>query len=344
MSPEVSESSPNPPGLRRVQEILLHLARVWQIDSPKQLARRLIELRKNRFAGLDGVVPDEEEREEFEGFVRSKMSLKGEGEGALAAIIGRTFRYQRRFNETGMARPSLAQRQAHASELARLFLGPEALLASTPADFELARYANQHLTAYREVKLAEAEMARAAQEWERLTGRPLPFDALFLPWEERDRLIAGEVGDHLLQKVREVTRRLYPGLPEMPDHGPSPSWGTNPAAIASRLWELLNAHARSLERPSVALATVPAGSAWRVELGGSTLALVENPAAAKVAELTEEMNRLLSDPELIDQAAKVQAAEERVRRTRETYLSEVRRLGRRIEHGEPLRGRCDLGY
>lgn len=346
MSWEEDQGSGTTPSLRRAQETILHLAKVWKVDSPKALARRLIQARKSRFAGLDGLIPDDAEREEFEGLIRSKMSLKDEGEGALAALIGRTFRQQRKRSPQDSVLPSLAERQAHAHELGKLFLDPETLAAGRSDDArEPVRQAFEHLSAYPLVQSAKNELDVALTEIRRLTGEAPFAGEFFRHWGGVQRPVGGEAGALLLAKLREVLLQLRTPSAETASVRSSEDGGSPTNEMAVYMWERLKASVRGTPEPSEV-----AQEFDRSEVAESTSSNVfassptEAPEGSMETGLERVFRELSQDRELDEMVRAVTDAESHVEAARERFMREARKVGRRIEDGESLRGRCDLGY
>ncbi len=346
MSREEDQGSDTTPRLRRVQETILHLAQVWKIDSPKALARRLILARKNRFAGLDGLIPDDTEREEFEGLIRSKMSLKDEGEGALAALIGRTFRQQRRRPLRDSALPSPAERQAHAHELGKLFLDPEPLVTGRSDDArETVRQAIEHIAAYPLVQSAKNELDVALLESRRLTGEAPFTGEFFRHWGGLQRPIQGAAGTLLLAKIREVLLRLRTPPRGSPSVESSEAEGSPTDEMALYMWERLKASASGTPEPSeIAQDCNRWGDTVNARPHEEASFPVESPELGTEAGLERVFRELSQDRELDEMVRAVKDAETHVATARERFLREARRVGRRIEDGEPLRGRCEIGY
>ena len=343
MSWEEGRGSDTTPRLRRVQETILHLAQVWKVDSPKALARRLILARKNRFAGMDGLIPDDTEREEFEGLIRSKMSLKDEGEGALAALIGRTFRQQRRREPQDSTLPSQADRLAHADELGKLFLSPESLVTGRIDDArEPVRQAIEHIAAYPLVQSAKNELDVALSESRRLTGEAPFAGEFFRHWGGVQRPPGGEAGALLLAKIREVLLRLRTPPAETASIGSPEAGGSPTDEMALYMWERLKAFARGAFEPS----EVAQGSGLSEDTENARPHEVPpSPTESPMETGLERVFRELSqDRELEEMVRAVKDAETHVATARERFLREARRVGRRIEDREPLRGRCELGY
>lgn len=346
MSPKPHERPSAVPRLRRAQELILHFARVWDVSSPKELARRLIAARKNRFAGFDGLIPDEEEREEFEGLIRSKMSLQDEGEGALAALIGRTFRYQRRHDQDDLARPSLELREAHRAELAKLFLNPEPLLVSRLDDLHDAiRHALQHVSAYPLLLSTKNEFNLASSEVQRLEGRAPVTGVFFHAWGGGTRPIDGEAGTLVRAKAREVLHRIRERLPRV---GPASAIDTGDAAmdaIELYVWERLKA---MTPQPADLGGTRPAANAAAEPASLEGVETDPGPSRSRQivgeAGLESVFRELTQDRELSEMVLAVRRAEGRADTSRARFLAEARRLGQRLEGGEPLRGRCEIGY
>ncbi|MCL4307799.1 MAG: hypothetical protein M1126_00285 [Candidatus Thermoplasmatota archaeon] len=346
MSREEDQGSGTTPRLRRVQETILHLAQVWKVDSPKALARRLILARKNRFAGFDGLIPDDTEREEFEGLIRSKMSLMDEGEGALAALIGRTFRQQRRRLPQDSALPSPAERQAHAHELGKLFLDPEPLVTGRSDDArETIRRAIEHMAAYPLVQSAKNELDVALLESRRLTGEAPFAGEFFRYWGGLQRPIQGAAGTLLLAKIREVLLRLRTPPTESPSVESSEAGGSPTDEMALYMWERLKASARGTPEPSE---VAQDRNRWEDAANAGPHEEVSLPAesseSATETGLERVFRELSQDRELDEMVRAVKDAETHVATARERFLREARRVGRRIEDGEPLRGRCEVGY
>jgi hypothetical protein len=330
------------PEQRERAEIILQLATVWNIDSPKALAKRLVDLRHSRFAGLDGLVLDSDTRDRFMGWVKAKAMCKDDGAGAMAAVIGRTLRARKR----GTVRVSPEQQEAHAKELAHhVFSRPEVLLGGGPGvadvDPDQLVYAREHLKAYLDVQAAGESLRAKEAERNRLVGKPNAIALIF----GGDMLVEGEAGELLLHKVREVTETLYPRVPEQPQTGPPLPQCTYPTEIAKEVWMDVGAQEGVGGRMGFSPVIEPFDGRWRVcRLRSTAYAVVAKEQEGKTAELKDALDGLVMDPDLRRLYREAREARKQVDESRTSYLALVRELGTRIRHGALLKGACNLGY
>jgi hypothetical protein len=84
--------------------------------------------------------------------------------------------------------------------------------------------------------------------------------------------------------------------------------------------------------------------ACHVGPNSTAFAMVAQADQARTDELKERLEGLVSDPDLHLLWKKGKEAQENASVASETYAPLVRELGRKLDHGEPLKGTCGLGY
>lgn len=247
--------------------------------------------------------------------------------------------------ESGQSKSDYSSvRASHSRELGEyLIQRPDALLEKDlslgDADSDLVSYAQDHLGAYPELRMARSELQTAEERLAKLQGPPHPFRHLY----GSGILIAGEAGDLLLRKVRAVLARLYPGIPEQPDSGSMLPVCILPKEAALEIWMEVGAWEGVGGHMDFEVVLEPFEGRWRVCRPHSTAyAIVRKQENGKVVGLKQGLRRLGSDPDLRKMYRLVRGATEHSIKARAAYIENVRRLGRQLRLGVQLRGSCAL--
>ncbi|MGI0054647.1 MAG: hypothetical protein ACREBZ_02855 [Thermoplasmata archaeon] len=244
-------------------------------------------------------------------------------------------------------RRRLQQLEAHSKDLGAVLRQPEVLLGSNPLgtaiDLDLVNRTRAHLSsagAYPKILAACDDVRAAEAERNKLEGKPNFIAALY---SAGPRLVEGEAGQFLLKKIRDITRKFYPGIPEQPEHGPLTPPCTFPTQIAQDLWRQVGA----LEGGGshfIKVSSEPFNGRWKVGCIGTAYAIVDEERQCKVTGLETALQRLAESSELRRMYRKVRDAEERVSTTAKTFSDLARNLGKELGYGDLIRGTCGFVF
>ncbi len=252
-----------------------------------------------------------------------------------------------------------AQLSAHSRAIAMVFLeraeallGPPVLGRIRPSrsDNDAIDFAADHLKVYPDLVELRDTYEREHAALVDLEGEldPILYARSSGPW-----FSCGKVGCALYQKVLEVTKALYPGIPEWPEKCPAGGWPhhyVDLEQLCRFIWMAVEEQERGGETQlfrGMHAAPIDGGKSWKVtpyEGDGQAVVVLGNEEACKSDLLKKGILRVIRDPDIIQLCHELHAVRQRVDKARLEFDDACRMLGHRLKEGELVRGVCRLGY